>query len=93
MKLFFDDQNNPVAEAEGENALLAAYLTAHGDDRDAVMNLLQLLERKQGEQECDGMVARFDAQTVMITEGDHEQTYSRNLFFQAVEAWLVFSGD
>ena len=96
MKFYRDDQNDPRAEAAGDLAILASYLESDVmDDKEAGIELLQFLERKHGERIGNGYAARFDDQFVEIEElnsGDSQQI-SRNIFFQAVEAWIVFIGD
>lgn len=94
MKLYRDDNNDPRAEAEGELAILASFLeTDIQGDKEAAIELLQYLERKAGERIGNAYTAQFDDKFVTLSalEGDEEsQQISRNLFFQAVEAWIVF---
>jgi len=97
MKLYRDENNDPRAEAEGELALLAGYLESDvQDDKEAAIELLQFLERKRGERIGNAYCVTFDEKQVTIAEleGNKEsQTIGRNIFFQAVEAWIVFVGD
>ncbi len=95
MKLYRDENNDPRAEAEGELALLAAYLESDvQDDKEAAIELLQFLERKKGERIGNAYCITFRDIAVVITElnGDETQEIDRNIFFQAVEAWIVFIG-
>jgi len=95
MKLYRDENNDPRAEAEGELALLAAYLESDvQDDKEAAIELLQFLERKKGERIGNGYSITFTDKAVLI-EGLHSDEcgeIDRNIFFQAVEAWIVFVG-
>ncbi len=97
MKLYRDNENNPCAEAEGELAILAAYLENDvQDDKEAAIELLQFLERKKGERIGNAYCVTFAEKDVKIAplEGEEAaQLISRNIFFQAVEAWIVFIGD
>jgi len=97
MKLYRDDQNVPRVEADGELALLAQFL--EGDiqsDKASAVELLSLLERKQGERVGNAFCASFDDKYVTLEslfEEGKTQAYERNIFFQAVEAWIVFISD
>ncbi|NVK19913.1 MAG: hypothetical protein HWE30_14535 [Methylocystaceae bacterium] len=95
MKLYRDENNDPRAEAEGELALLAAYLESDvQDDKEAAIELLQFLERKKGERIGNAYCITFTDKAVVI-EGLHSELraeFDRNIFFQAVEAWIVFVG-
>ena len=97
MKLYRDEHNDPRAQADGELAILAAYLESDvQDDKEAGIELLQFLERKRGERIGNAYCVTFDDKYVTISalEGDQEaQQISRNIFFQAVEAWILFVGD
>ncbi len=94
MKLYRDEHNAPRAEAEGELALLASFLESDvQEDKQGAIELLQFLERKAGERIGNAYRVSFDDQFVTIEalEGEEEsQQISRNMFFQAVEAWIVF---
>lgn len=96
MKFYRDEDNAPRAQAEGELALLAAYLESDvQDDKEAGIELLQFLERKKGERTGNAYCIRFEEKEVLIEElhGDQSGSINRNIFFQAVEAWIVFVGD
>ncbi|MDV7341655.1 hypothetical protein RYZ26_18790 [Terasakiella sp. A23] len=96
MKLYRDENNDPRAEAEGDLAILAGYLESDvQDDKEAGIELLQFLERKHGERIGNGYCATFEEKAVVISELNSEESQSidRNIFFQAVEAWIVFIGD
>lgn len=97
MKLYRDEDNNPCAKADGELEILAAYLESDVQgDREAAIELLQFLERKHGERIGNAYSVTFDDKWVTISalEGAADsQSISRNIFFQAVEAWIVFVGD
>jgi len=97
MKLYRDENNDPRAEAEGELAILADFLESDvQDDKEAAIELLQFLERKRGERTANAYTVTFDDKSVTITalEGEGEsQQINRNIFFQAVEAWIVFVND
>ncbi|SCA58169.1 hypothetical protein MTBPR1_90016 [Candidatus Terasakiella magnetica] len=97
MKLYHDENGDPRASADGELAILADFLESDvQDDKEAAIELLQFLERKRGERTANAYTVVFDEKFVTITalEGEAQsQQISRNIFFQAVEAWIVFVGD
>lgn len=97
MKLYRDENNDPRAQVEGEFAILAAYLESDvQDDKEAGIELLQFLERKHGERIGHAYCVTFDDKyvTIFALEGEGKsQQISRNVFFQAVEAWILFVGD
>ncbi|WP_135080337.1 hypothetical protein [Terasakiella sp. SH-1] len=97
MKLYRDENNDPRASAGEELAILADFLESDvQDDKEAAVELLQFLERKHGERTANAYTVSFDDKFVTITAlegGDQSQQISRNIFFQAVEAWIVFIGD
>ena len=97
MKLYRDENNDPRAEADGELAILASYLESDvQDDKEAAIELLQFLERKHGERVGNAYCVTFGDKDVTIVELEGAQEtneISRNIFFQAVEAWIVFIGD
>ena len=96
MKLYRDENNDPRAEAQGDLALLAAYLESDVQgDKEAAIELLQFLERQKGERIGNAYCIRFDDKAVVIEElyGKDRASLDRNIFFQAVEAWIVFIGD
>lgn len=94
MKFYRDDNNDPRAEASGEFDLLASFLECDiQGDKDAGIELLEYLEKKQGERIGNAYCVTFDDQHVHVSvlEGDNDkQSYARNHFFQAVEGWIVF---
>ncbi len=95
MKLYRDENNDPRAEADGDLAILAAYLESDvQDDKEAAIELLQFLERKKGERIGNAYCVTFEEKVVVISElnTDDAQKIDRNIFFQAVEAWIVFVG-
>lgn len=97
MKLYRDEQNIPRIEAEPEFAILAEFLEDDiQSDKVSAIQLLDLLEKKKGERVGNAFCATFDDQNVMIEclfDENKVQTYARNIFFQAVEAWIVFISD
>lgn len=97
MKLYRDEHNDPRAEAEGDLAILAAYLESDvQEDKEAAIELLQFLERKHGERIGNAYSITFDDKYVSIEplhDAEGAQKIGRNIFFQAVEAWIVFISD
>jgi hypothetical protein len=97
MKLYRDEQNIPRIEAEPEFAVLAEFLEDDiQSDKVSAIQLLDLLEKKKGERVGNAFCATFDDQNVTIEclfDENKVQTYARNIFFQAVEAWIVFISD
>ncbi len=97
MKLYRDEHNDPRAEADGDLAILAAYLESDvQEDKEAAIELLQFLERKHGERIGNAYSITFDDKYVSIEplqDAEGAQKIGRNIFFQAVEAWIVFISD
>lgn len=97
MKLYRDEQNIPRIEAEPEFAILAEFLEDDiQSDKVSAIQLLDLLEKKKGERVGNAFCATFDDQNVTIEclfDENKVQIYARNIFFQAVEAWIVFISD
>lgn len=96
MKFYRDEDKAPRAQADGDLSLLAGYLESDvQDDKEAGIELLQFLERKKGERVGDAYCICFEDKEVVIEElhGDQVARINRNIFFQAVEAWIVFVGD
>jgi hypothetical protein len=97
MKFYLDDNKDPRAEDSGEFALLASFLESDiQGDKEAAIELLHYLEKKQGERIGNAYALNFDDKYVHIQslEGlEEKQSYLRNPFFQAVEGWIVFISD
>lgn len=97
MKLYRDDSNCPRAEADGDLALLAGFLESDiQEDKRAAIDLLQFLEKKQGVRTGNAYELTFTDTHVILQalEGDEARVeIGRNLFFQAVEGWIVFISD
>ncbi|WP_417820207.1 hypothetical protein [Terasakiella sp.] len=97
MKLYRDEQNIPRVEAEPEFAILAEFLEDDiQSDKVSAIELLNFLEKKRGERVGNAFCATFDDQNVTIEclfDDSKAQSYTRNIFFQAVEAWIVFIND
>lgn len=97
MKFYKDENGALCAEDHGELDILADFLeTDVQGDRTAAIDLLQYLEKKDGQRIGNAFEVTFSDTHVTLTalEGEPQsQQISRVIFFQAVEAWIVFIGD
>lgn len=97
MKFYRDEKNNPRAEAEGDLDILASFLECDiQGDKEAAIELFSYLEKKQGERTGTIYRATFDDKQVGLhvrLDDNETGSYNRNVFFQAVEAWIVFISD